>query len=81
MIAPSPELHTLFEQHYIATRLSAFIAGGGLVRFLVYVSAQMPPLPTNSGWWAQWFYKILKGTSGLDPQATIVPPKAPEPAK
>lgn len=69
MIAPS-----MFSEHYVATRAGAFIAGGGLVRVLVYVSNQMPPLPPNSGWWRTFGYKLVKGTSGLDPSATITPP-------
>ena len=69
MIAPS-----MFSEHYVATRAGAFIAGGGLVRVLVYVSNQMPPLPSGSGWWTKFIYGIVKGTSGLDPSATITPP-------
>ena len=69
MIAPS-----MFTEHYIATRAGTFIAGGGCVRFLVYVSAKMPPLPSNSGFWTTWAYRLIKGTSGLDPSATVTPP-------
>lgn len=67
------EVHSAFSQHYIATRLGAFLAGGGLVRILVYISNQMPPLPPDSGWWTKFFYALVKGTSGLDPSATVVP--------
>ena len=76
MIDPAVS-HSVFSQHYISTRIGAFLAGGGLVRVLVYISAQMPPLPANSGFWATWIYAVMKGASGLDPSATVIPPKGP----
>jgi hypothetical protein len=59
---------------YIVTALSAFFTGGGIVKFLVYVSKNMPPLPSNAGWWKTFGYSLLKGLSGLDPSATIISP-------
>jgi hypothetical protein len=63
-----------FSQHYISTRIGAFVAGGGVVRVLVFMSQSMPPLPAKAGWWATWIYQVMKGVSGLDPNATVVPP-------
>jgi hypothetical protein len=53
--------------------LIGLITGGGGVRFLVYVSQAMPPLKPNAGWWVQFFYNLLKNTSGLDPSSAILP--------
>jgi hypothetical protein len=58
----------------IYTALASFVSGGGVIRFLIYVSSNMPPLPKNAGWWTQLVYSLVKGTSGLDPSAAIVPP-------
>ena len=63
-----------FSQHYISTRIGAFIAGGGAGRVALYVSKSLAPLPANAGWWKTTAYNILKGASGLDPNATVVPP-------
>lgn len=57
----------------------AFFGGGTLQKLSVYVSKNLPPLPANAGWWKQFFYNLLKNVSGLDPNATIVPAKAPIP--
>jgi hypothetical protein len=59
---------------FVYTAVASFITGGGLVKFLVYVSAKLPPLPKTAGWWQQFAYALVKGASGLDPNATIVPP-------
>lgn len=53
------------------------IAGGGGIRFLVYVSKALPALPKDAGWWQQLFYNLIKGASGLDPSATIQAPNDP----
>lgn len=56
--------------------LAGVVTGGGGLRFLVYVSKNLPPLPANSGWWTQFFYAMVKGGSGLDPNSVIVPADA-----
>ena len=56
--------------------IAAFVSGGGVVKFLVYLSKAMPALPANAGWWKQLGYSLVKNASGLDPSATIInPPK------
>lgn len=62
----------------IISIISAFVSGGTLVRYLVYVSKCMPALPAGSGWWKQFFYALVKNTSGLDPSATIINPPKPQ---
>jgi len=70
--------------------VAGVISGAGGQRFMVYVSKSLPPLPPRAGWWSQWFYNLVKGLSGLDPNAFIVPvntvraagiPVPPEPSK
>jgi len=51
---------------------AGLITGGGGVRFLVYVSKAMPPCPSSASWFAQFFYNVLKNTSGLDPSSAII---------
>ena len=61
-----------FHQHGILlTAIASFITGGGAFRYLLYISKVLPPLPSNSGWWAQAIYAIVKNVSGLDPNSTI----------
>ena len=59
----------------ILALVSSFIAGGGLVKLLVYVSKALPPLKSDAGWWRQLFYNLIKNTSGLDPSAMIINPQ------
>lgn len=76
MMYLSPD--TLISNHekgFWITAVSAFITGGGIQRFLVWVSKSMPPLPSGSGWWKTLFYNLMKGASGLNPSATIVEPR------
>ena len=52
--------------------LSGMVTGGGGIRFLIYLSKSLAPLPANAGWWATTFYNLLKNTSGLDPNAHVL---------
>ncbi len=71
----APMIPALFTDHQkIIGLASGFFLGGSATRLLVYVSSQMPPLPANSGWWTQFIYKLVKGASGLDPSAVVLPP-------
>lgn len=65
----------MLQQHiqhapYFWTHIMGFVAGGGLVRALAYISNAVPPLPAGSGWWAQFGYGLLKGVTGVDPNTT-----------
>lgn len=68
--------HEFREWHLIVTGITSFVIGGGGVRFLIYVSKNMPALPKDAGWWTQFIYSLMKGASGLDPSAAIIPPPA-----
>lgn len=72
MQIPVHEVHHSLSS--IWTAIGAFVGGGVVQRFAVFVSKALPPLPPNAGFWAQWGYAIVKGVSGLDPNAQIVPP-------
>lgn len=67
------EIQSLLYYHPIVSSVITFVLGSGGTRALIYISKKMPPLPSNSGWWAQFFYSIMKGASGLDPNATLLP--------
>ena len=54
---------------HILIGVVSFLSGGGILRVGVYVSNALPPLPATSGWWAKLFYNIVKGLSGVDPNA------------
>ena len=62
--------HAPLYWHYVV----GFVTGGGLVRLLAYISKAVPPLPNSAGWWSQFGYQLLKGASGLDPNATNLKP-------
>lgn len=53
--------------------ISAFITGGGLVRWGNKFSKSMAPLPANAGWWTTTIYNFIKSMTGHDP--TTNPPK------
>ena len=36
-------------QHW--PHIAAFLGGGAALRYLVYISKVMPPLPAGAGWW------------------------------
>lgn len=74
MIIPADSIFS-HERGMLWTILFSVFSGGAATRFLVYVSSQMPPLPSGAGWWVQFFYKLVKGASGLDPSSTILSPK------
>lgn len=49
--------------------IAGFVSGGGIVRLAAYVSKALPPLPPNAGWWANFFYNLLKHATGIDPNS------------
>lgn len=59
---------------HLVFALSGAVGGGGLLRFGVYVSNACPPLGPNASWTQKFAYNMLKGLSGVDPNA-ITPPK------
>lgn len=55
-----------------------FLTGGGLSRLLIYIAKNLAPLPKDAGFWATTLYQCVKGLSGLDPNASIIPQHAME---
>lgn len=67
-------LAELYKWHPMLASAITFVLGGGGIRVVIYVAKKLPPLPKNAGWWAQFGYALVQGLSGLDPNASIVPP-------
>lgn len=66
------EIQSLLYYHPIVSSVITFMLGSGGTRALIYISKKMPPLPDKAGWWEQFFYSIVKGASGLDPNKALV---------
>lgn len=69
--------HDAHHAYLIWTTIAGILTGGTFQRFMVYVSHSLPPLPANAGWWQTFAYNLVKGISGLDPSAKVIPPPKP----
>lgn len=60
-------------EHWIIA-IGTFLGTATFQRFLAYMAGACPPLKANAGWWAQFGYNLLKGATGIDPNAVTLSP-------
>lgn len=59
--------------HWIIA-IGTFLGTATFQRFLAYIASAVPPLKPGAGWWATFAYNLLKGATGIDPNATTLSP-------